>query len=164
MRTKQIQVGALPPIHIKLGSIANGGETLGTGGVIWDSGITLARFLEKEDGVRVAGKRVIELGSGTGLAGLAAAACGADSVLLTDMFGMKLLESNVRRNGLQSLVRVAPLSWGDPDDIKHALARSTDSTKPGSHYDVIIGSDVLYDQVEQFSALLINTQTLTVNC
>jgi predicted nicotinamide N-methyase len=41
-----------------------------------------------EEGV-VAGKRVCDLGSGTGIGGLAAAVCGAESVLLTDILGLE---------------------------------------------------------------------------
>ena len=87
----------------------------------------------------------MELGSGTGVAGIAAAACGAESVLLTDMFGLELLAGNIERNGLTDRVNVAPLAWDNHEHIKQVRAMNADVNKSGS-WDVIIGSDVLYDK------------------
>ena len=134
---RTVDVGGSIRLEIQLGSHSSG-ETIGTGGVIWDSGVTLARFMH-EEGV-VAGKRVCDLGSGTGIGGLAAAVCGAESVLLTDILGLELLARNVCHNSLEQRVSVARLEWGNSADAESVLALS-----PGRHYDIITASDVLYD-------------------
>ena len=55
---------------------------LGTGLITWDGAIVLAKYLEiHPDAVR--NKNVLELGAGTGVAGMAAALLGAKNVLLT---------------------------------------------------------------------------------
>lgn len=63
-------------------------EAGGFGGSVWDAGIALAVWLSlgSPDGGRaaVANKRVLELGSGAGLGGIAAALVGAASVVLSD--------------------------------------------------------------------------------
>ena len=49
------------------------------GCVVWDAAIVLAKYLETEDFARrhaLTGKRVVELGAGTGLVGLVAAVLG----------------------------------------------------------------------------------------
>ena len=55
---------------------------LSAGARIWDSGREMAALLQQQ-GESLRGKRVLELGAGTGIGGLSAAACGAD-VLLSD--------------------------------------------------------------------------------
>ena len=54
----------------------------GTGLITWDGAIVLAKYLETHPTI-VHRKRVLELGAGTGVAGVAAALLGASSVLLT---------------------------------------------------------------------------------
>lgn len=67
-----------------------------TGGVVWSGGEELARLLPLLGDLH--GRRLVDLGSGTGVAGLAAALCGAD-VILTDLpLAIPLLERNVTRN------------------------------------------------------------------
>ena len=57
---------------------------LGTGGTVWPAALVLAKHLERRFGAGgLRGKRVIELGAGTGATGIAAAALGA-TVVLTD--------------------------------------------------------------------------------
>jgi hypothetical protein len=57
-----------------------------TGNIIWACGIELARHLARggAEPIRLRGARVLELGCGTGVVGLAAAALGAH-VTLTDL-------------------------------------------------------------------------------
>merc|ERR1712117_1014288 len=55
-----------------------------TGVVVWDAAIVLAKYLQTVQG-QLQGRSVIELGSGTGVVGLSAAALGASPVLLTDL-------------------------------------------------------------------------------
>jgi predicted nicotinamide N-methyase len=105
-----------------------------TGSTVWDGALVLAAYLsqpralaalERRLGRRCA--RVLELGAGTGLAGLALAASGAlpagARVVLTDLGAVTdFLAANVARNAGAggalaargaAAVRVAPLRWGD---------------------------------------------------
>lgn len=62
----------------------------------------------------IQGKRVVDLGTGTGVAGLAAAQCGARDVVLTDYSELEsLVRSNIERNsGLSaSSVSFVPFNW-----------------------------------------------------
>ncbi|GLI58653.1 hypothetical protein VaNZ11_000394 [Volvox africanus] len=74
----------------------------------------------------LAGHRVLDLGSGTGLAGLSAAACGAH-VLLTDLASVceGTLRPNVQRNAL-------PAAPGKASLINAALATSINTKTSGS--------------------------------
>jgi len=112
---------------------------LGTGSVIWDAGKVLAKYLEKQ---RILGKptnrylKLIELGSGCGVSGIAAIHLLRDSVtlgnnpafqfILTDIDKMlPLLEQNLRNNApafphtinpesmdpSKANLYVAPLQW-----------------------------------------------------
>ncbi|KAI3462480.1 hypothetical protein Pfo_019143 [Paulownia fortunei] len=84
--------------------------------------------------------RLLELGSGTGLVGIAAAALLGASVTVTDLpHVLPNLQFNVNANaGILELhggaVDVAALSWGD---IQHMEGIGRD-------YDMILGSDVVY--------------------
>jgi predicted nicotinamide N-methyase len=76
------------------------------------------------------GRRILELGAGTGLPGIVAASLGA-SVVQTDRHELALTvcRGNGKRNGIDTIeYRVA--DWSHWDD--------------GSRYDWIIGADVLY--------------------
>jgi hypothetical protein len=71
---------------------------LGTGAVVWPAAHVLAKYLEKRYGVSgLNGKRVIDIGSGTGVVGVVAAHLGA-TVILSDQTCVKdLLQSNIDR-------------------------------------------------------------------
>ena len=67
------------------------------GATVWDCGLTLCKFAELQS-VRFKGKRIIEVGAGTGLVGLLLAKLGA-SVLFTDQpHALPLLAHNVLQN------------------------------------------------------------------
>ncbi|KAG8126701.1 hypothetical protein E2320_021975 [Naja naja] len=80
----------------------------GTGSVVWDAALVLARFLEKsaaqteQSGGSPVGllrhKAALELGAGTGLVGLVAASLGAN-VIVTDLEEVQdLLKMNIENN------------------------------------------------------------------
>ena len=67
---------------------------------LWDAGITLLHYLAAHPGI-VAGRHVVEVGSGTGVVGLGAARLGAARVHLTDMEAVvPLMAQNIALCGL----------------------------------------------------------------
>ncbi len=106
-----------------------------TGQRVWDAGKALASVLRKAD---IKGKRVLELGAGTGVGGLTAAACGAAHVTLTDgsEMALELLDENIKANGLADCVQSCQLRWGYISDTVDLVAHGP--------WDLIIGSDLLY--------------------
>jgi predicted nicotinamide N-methyase len=102
---------------------------------LWTSSIDLAGWVLEEQGV--AGRSVLELGAGVGLAGIAAARAGA-KVTLTDYETDSLLFA--RYNALRNLpvdvcqrrVRCVPMDWRAP-------------TIRGQ-FDLIIGADIVYER------------------
>jgi len=113
--------------------LAQQGNTLvAKGGVCWGAARALcALFAADPDRADLAGKRVLELGAGTGAVGLwIALAYPTARVTLTDLAeALPLLRTNRDLNGLADQVRVMELAFGDP------------IPEP---FDVIIGSDLLY--------------------
>ena len=72
-----------------------------TGFLLWPGTFVLIDLLNAGDlAARLHGRKVMELGSGTGLAGLCAAAAGS-SVLMTDLPSVVhgILDANTKRNG-----------------------------------------------------------------
>ncbi|OQR98618.1 hypothetical protein ACHHYP_08348 [Achlya hypogyna] len=133
-----------------IGEVGNTGQ--GTGLTIWDGSVVLAKYLEGQqagDAHNVAGLRVLELGAGTGLVGLAAAFCGASSVLLTDLaYTLPNTESNIARNEARlrakfpdQNVDAAELDWFAPGDMPDV--------------DIILGSDIVW--VETLIPALVTT-------
>ena len=116
-----------------------------TGGKVWDSGRVLAELLSTQYREQLPNMKVLELGSGTGIGGLTAAAAGA-SVTLTDgsLGVIPLLEANVRVNELEERVSISRLRWGFNTDLLTAV---------GDQPDLVIGSDLLYSP-DTFSDLL----------
>jgi len=104
-------------------------ERLPYGVVLWPAAIALAHEVaSRADAVR--GTRVLELGAGTGLPGIVAAALGA-RVVQTDRHALALsvCQRNGERNGLGS-IEYRLVDWADWRD--------------DTRYDWILGSDILY--------------------
>lgn len=98
---------------------------------LWPSSIALAHDLvARADSLR--GKHVLELGAGTGLAGIVAATLGAH-VVQSDRqeLALSLCKRNAERNGLATIEhRVADWTlWEDTE-----------------RYDIILGADVIYSE------------------
>ena len=124
-------------------------EADSTGHRLWPVCVALARYLCADPGL-VRGKRVVELGAGTGAAGLVCAALGARHVTVTDMpDALGLIQANIDRNDLSATVSTAPCTWGDEG---HLAALST------SRFDVVIGCDIVYKQPAHVLEALAATQ------
>jgi predicted nicotinamide N-methyase len=96
----------------------------------WAGGQALARYVLDDPAV-CAGRTVLDLGAGSGLAGIAAAKVGAASVLAadTDPFASAALALNAAANDVK-------LAWTS-DDLLAAAP---------SHFDVILVGDLFYER------------------
>ncbi|XP_075927829.1 protein N-lysine methyltransferase METTL21A isoform X3 [Petromyzon marinus] len=116
---------------------------LGVAAVVWDAAVVLATYLEL-GAVEVKGKRVLELGAGTGLVGIVAALLA--SVSITDRAPvLAFIQENVDANlaaGERSRVAVRELSWGE----------GLGAWAPGEH-ELVLGADIVYVR-DTFPALL----------
>lgn len=107
------------------------GARLPYGVALWPSAIALAHEIAGREG-ELAGRSVLELGSGTGLPGIVAASLGA-RVVQSDRqeLAMLVCHRNGERNGVGGIVqRIA--DWTTWDDA--------------GRYDWILGSDILYGE------------------
>jgi predicted nicotinamide N-methyase len=117
--------GSYPPREIELRDDDGPSLTVAqqfhgtTGPQVWDAGIVLLRFLATAPvaAVLATHPRVVELGSGTGVVGIAAAALGGD-VVMTDLPELlPLLHHNITLNAeivasAQGSLSAAELRWG----------------------------------------------------
>lgn len=120
-----------------------------SGGVVWETSFFLVRYLERHilPGMQApsAGRklRVVELGSGCGLLGLALARLGCDVVLTDQPSALANLRANARTFVASSTsgkpsgtVKVMPLDWAKEEDI-------TAARKHGP-FDLVVASDVVF--------------------
>ncbi len=125
-------------IHIKSsGNMVSSGTT---GFFLWEGSVAfLALLMEAEQfKAKFSGKRVLELGSGAGLAGISVAALAQPSaVLLTDVD--RVLDAfsapNCVLHSKLSTISTASLDWCDYDKL----------TKLKNEFDIVIGCDLVYD-------------------
>ena len=141
----------------------------GVGAGVWAAALVLAHRLASHEQVTgcepfLGGRDVLELGSGCGLAGLAAGLLGARSVTLTDWLPSVLegLARSAGLNGLRATVSVRRLDWRDELARDEAERISSDEAGPGPsplptpccafeplplglRFERVLGSDVLYD-------------------
>ncbi|CAG9322992.1 unnamed protein product [Blepharisma stoltei] len=106
---------------------------VGIGGMVWDAAFILSKFLAKhQKHVFSNVKNVVELGSGTGLCGIATALLNPNcQVTLTDHRShISLIDTNIDCNCLKN-ARSKELDWFHPSNI--------------GKFDLIIGTDLVYD-------------------
>jgi predicted nicotinamide N-methyase len=118
--------------------------SLDHGLMVWDASMALLRFFEHnpKELSALRGARILELGAGTGLLGIALAHAVGAHVVLTDLEHVCAnIAANVRANalppGAPGSVRVAPYSWSGeapPELCAHGP------------FDFIIGTDVAYSE------------------
>ncbi|KAM4613929.1 EEF1A lysine methyltransferase 3-like [Polymixia lowei] len=112
------------------------GANLGVAAPVWDAALHLCRYFEDQS-FDLRGKRILELGAGTGIVGILAARLGAE-VTLTDLpLAVPQLQTNVSANmpisGWPSVPpTVLPLSWGQ------------DQLSFPSDWDLVLGADIVY--------------------
>ncbi|AXA57505.1 class I SAM-dependent methyltransferase [Pseudomonas thivervalensis] len=94
----------------------------------WASGLAMARYLAEQP-QWVAGKRVLDFGAGSGVAGIAAVKAGALEVVACDLdpLAIAACQANAALNGV-------------------ALGYSTDFFAETDRFDLILVADVLYDR------------------
>lgn len=97
---------------------------------------------------------ILELGGGSGLAGMCAMRLGAARVVITDgdATSLDLTNQNLEANGLAGLVEARRLLWGVGE---HLSAFKESEAAPVCGFDVIIAGDVLYK--EDLPLLLFDT-------
>ncbi len=83
----------------------------------WAGGLALARYVLDHPGA-VAGRRVLDLGAGSGLVGIAAAKAGAREVAAAevDRYAAAALNLNMKLNGVSISVMCADLTGGPPPE------------------------------------------------
>ena len=102
---------------------------------IWEAGIVLARYIYHNKEL-FADKKILELGTGVGVAGITALKYTACAQLLISDYKVEILknaERNVNKNKLDNSKRV-----------KSILLDWKDYKKLNEKFDVIIGSDLIY--------------------
>lgn len=122
-----------------------------TGCLIWPTSVIFCRYLCDRVSL-LQGRRVLDMGAGTGLVGLVASRLGA-AVSLVDMpQAMPLLEANVAadaagRPPAAGATEVLPLLWGN-------AAHLTELLKGGGRFDVVLCCEVVYQQPPEVLAAL----------
>mmetsp|Transcript_23061 Transcript_23061/g.67134 ORF Transcript_23061/g.67134 Transcript_23061/m.67134 type:complete len:634 (-) Transcript_23061:135-2036(-) len=118
---------------------------LGIGGKVWDAALVLLQYLRLEKDKLLAGRRVVEVGAGTGLVGIGCAKLGAAMSLITDIAEVSdLIQVNINLN-LQACAsmghaQAAALLWEDSPLLPPAVLVGGQVA-----VDTIVMSDVVYD-------------------
>ncbi|XP_078089649.1 EEF1A lysine methyltransferase 3-like isoform X2 [Mustelus asterias] len=110
------------------------GGNLGFSASIWESALVLCQYFEQEK-INFSGRKVIELGSGTGIVGILAVLLGGDVTMTDKENVLSQIEHNVSTNipsTFRHRSKVCALSWGK------------DHTNFPTDYDFILGSDIVY--------------------
>jgi predicted nicotinamide N-methyase len=125
----QLADEVLPLWHAVQGETGDPDASLPYWAFAWSGGLALARYL-RDDPATVQGRRVVELGSGSGLCAIVAVGCGASDVLATDVdpLAVAAIELNARLNGVR---------------LRIALGDALDHTPPDA--DLVLAGDLWYE-------------------
>ena len=88
----------------------------------WGGGLALARYVLDQPEA-VAGRRVLDLGAGSGLVGIAAMKAGAASVLAADVdpYAIAAIELNAEANSVAIEARLGDLTLSEPPQVDVVL-------------------------------------------
>ena len=113
-----------------------------TGGVVWPVNYIMAKFMEASQ-ISFCGRKVIELGAGTGILSISAAACGAH-VTATDLPDfISMLHTNVARN--TSMIAAAAATSGGGGTVRVMGHRwGEGAAELGGPFDVVLCCELLY--------------------
>ncbi|XP_032406117.1 EEF1A lysine methyltransferase 3-like isoform X1 [Xiphophorus hellerii] len=112
------------------------GANLGVAAPVWEAALHLCRYFE-DPSVELRGRRVIELGAGTGLVGILAARLGAE-VTVTDLpLALPQLQANVSAN-------VPPAGWPFAPPVVLPLCWGEDHLTFPSDWDLVLCADIVY--------------------
>lgn len=138
-----------------------GKADLGTGLTSWDGSVVLAKYFEHHASI-VKGKMILEVGAGTGIAGMAASLLDAQFVYLTDLpYTLVNLQTNVQLTKQANLdysmqIDVGHVDWMNSSTYPIPLVsiNETDTTAAAipaietvqirKAWDIIIGADVVW--------------------
>ncbi|XP_007905223.1 EEF1A lysine methyltransferase 3-like [Callorhinchus milii] len=126
------------------------GSNLEYSSTIWEAGLVLCQYFEKEK-MDFTGKKVIELGSGTGIVGILAALLGGNITLTDQSYVLPQIQNNMNNNIPASIMhrsKVSVLCWGE------------NHKDFPSDYDYIIGSDIVYS-LSSYNALIETLKSLS---
>lgn len=141
-----------PTLDVKVNSQTltldqDGSGVMAISGVVWDCGLLMVDFLSQVMSTSCSCScctehilpfnRVLDIGCGTGICGIAAATLGAGEVVFTDVYKASSLESNLE--GFLPQATFVPYSWND--NVVPTELNTTDS----SCWDCLLCSDLLYD-------------------
>ncbi|KAJ3322779.1 hypothetical protein HDV06_002640 [Boothiomyces sp. JEL0866] len=110
----------------------------------WGGGILLAKYID-EGKIDVKDQDILELGSGTGLAGLVCGRVGARYTVMSDYHPVVITNAvkNIESNGLTDKVCCLPLDWRwhlEGNDQEDPVFRNTD-------WKIIIAADCIFDMM-----------------
>ncbi|KAF4318945.1 hypothetical protein JM18_006359 [Phytophthora kernoviae] len=135
---------------VHIGEVGNSGK--GTGLTTWDGSVVLAKYLEHKRREDIAGSRIVELGSGTGLVGISAALLGAREVILTDL---AYVVDNLAANAAETLKLAANADRPVESDVSTQVLDWFNPPKDLGDIDFLMASDVVW--VEELIPPLVKT-------
>mmetsp|Transcript_5370 Transcript_5370/g.9002 ORF Transcript_5370/g.9002 Transcript_5370/m.9002 type:complete len:322 (+) Transcript_5370:128-1093(+) len=124
-------------------SVAEGVPNMGVGRSVWESGLRMVDYLEKNNRDSLRGAKVLELGTGTGIVGISVASLGAN-VVLTDREEklLGLVNKNIEANR-KAIKAGGGSAKTEIMDWSNRAGTSTVALTEGP-FDYIIASDILY--------------------
>lgn len=143
---KRKQVFRFGNVNVEIASaIDSDPEALQSGIYLWPASRSICEWLSANTIPDLPDRplKVIELGSGAGLAGIVTAKFFPESRLILsdrDRVSVDLLQENLEANGIEDGIAVQ-LSWGDSELACEQLSKLLSQEKS---VDLIIGSDLIY--------------------